>query len=124
MDVVFNVTNIISNSYALTMYECYNMERQIQEGFVVQEEGFVDDNDKYTSFLFNLLAESIQIREYSYDLIDYSEAEDFVSYTRSLAGIISSMIYFESSTAASFKLDPDSPYFKDKYGNLHKKEEA
>ena len=34
------------------------------------------------------------------------------------------MIYFESSTAASFKADADSPYFKDKYGNLHKKEDA
>ena len=59
MDVVFNITNIVSGSYAQTMYECYNLERQIQSGFVVQEESFVDDNDKYTSFLFNLLAESI-----------------------------------------------------------------
>jgi len=81
----------------------------------------VDDNDKYTSFLFNLLAESIQIREYSYDLIDYSEVKDYVSYTQSLAGIISSMIYFDSSTAASFRPNDDiaSPYFEDKYGNIH-----
>jgi hypothetical protein len=59
MDMIFNVSAIVSSSYALTIYECYNLERQIQEGFVIQEEGFIDDNDKYTSFLFNLLAESI-----------------------------------------------------------------
>lgn len=27
MDVVFNVTGIISGSYAKTMYECYNLMR-------------------------------------------------------------------------------------------------
>jgi hypothetical protein len=94
---------------------------------VIQEASFIDDNDKYTSFLFNLLAESIQIREYSYDLIDYSEAGNWVSYTQSLAGIISSMIYFESSTAAAFKPNSDgalSPYYEDKYGNIHRKEDV
>jgi len=76
--------------------------------------------------LFNILAESIAIREYSYDLIDYSEDEDWVSYTQSLAGIISSMIYFDSSTAASFKAneDPFSPYYEDKNGKLHRKEDV
>ena len=57
-------------------------------------------------------------------MIDFSEAEDFVSYTQSLAGIISSIIYFESSTAASFKADPESPYFLDKYGKMHRKDET
>jgi hypothetical protein len=126
MDIIFNVTAIISGSYAKTIYECYNMERQIQAGFVIQEESFVDENDKYTSFLFNLLAESIAIREYSYDLIDFSEQNEYVSYTQSFAGIISSMIYFDSSTAASLLAneDPFSPYYEDKYGKLHKKEDV
>ena len=56
MDIIFNVTGIISGSYAKTLYECYNLEEQIQSGFVIQEESFIDENDKYTSFLFNLLA--------------------------------------------------------------------
>lgn len=49
-----------------------------------------------------------------------------MSYTQSLAGIISSMIYFDSSTAASFRPNEDSrsPYFEDKYGNIHLKEEV
>lgn len=34
------------------------------------------------------------------------------------------MIYFESSTAASFKADPESPYFLDKYGKMHRKDET
>jgi hypothetical protein len=34
------------------------------------------------------------------------------------------MIYFESSTAASFTADNESPYYKDKYGNIHRKEDV
>ena len=122
---VFNVTAMVSNSYRNTMYECFNLHQQIQESFVVQTDSFVDDNDLYTSFLFNLLAESIQIREYSYDLIDYSAAGDFVSYTQSFAGIIGSTIYFKSSTASS--LDPNdddsSPYIQDKSGQIMLRDE-
>jgi hypothetical protein len=72
-DVVFNTTAILSGSYAKTMYTCYNLERDIQAEFKLNDLTFIDDNDKYTSFLFNLLANSIDIRTYSYDLIDFSE---------------------------------------------------
>jgi hypothetical protein len=73
----------------------------------------VDNNDRFTSFLFNLLAKSIVVREYSYDLIDYSESGDWVAYTRSLAGIINSFIYFDSSAETlNPNQDPDSPYYQ------------
>lgn len=85
----------------------------------------MDDNDKFTSFLFNLLSESIVLREYSYDLLDFSETGDWVPYTRSLAGIIRSIIYFESSSSyLDPNIDPDSPYYTDKKGNLLLKEEV
>jgi hypothetical protein len=36
------------------------------------------------------------------------------------------MIYWDSSTAASFRPNEDdlSPYYEDKYGNIHRKEEV
>jgi hypothetical protein len=86
---------------------------------------FVDKQDLRTSFLFNLLAQSIIIRTYSYDLLDYSEEgeEDWIEYTYSLAGIISNMIYFSSTTTKGlnyFELndDEDSPYYVDADGNI------
>ena len=88
----------------------------------------MDKQDLRTSFLFNLLAQSIVIRGYSYDLLWYSEEgyEDWIEYTYALAGIISNLIYFTSTTAKGlnyFELndDEESPYYVDADGNLRKK---
>ena len=40
-----------------------------------------------------------------------------MSYTQSFAGIIGSVIYFESSTAEAFSPDEDSPYTLDSDGS-------
>ena len=76
-----------------------------------------------SSALFNLLEKSIPIREYSYDLIDYHYMEDWVRYSRSLGGIIRSVIYFDvSGDFLDSEGDPDSPYIVDANGEVHRKE--
>jgi hypothetical protein len=96
----FNITGIIATSFAETLIECY----QFEEDAILDTFGnniFVDEKDFRTSFLFNLLASSIMIRSYAYDLLKYSEdgEEDWVEYTYSLAAILSYLIYFTSTTA-------------------------
>jgi hypothetical protein len=115
----FNVTGVLSLNYAETMYQCFVMLQQIQEVAVVQQESFVDQNDFVTSFLFNLLAQSIVVRQYSYNLITYSESEDWESYVRTLGAILAALIYFDS-TASPFNPieDPYSPYYINSEGNL------
>lgn len=59
-------------------------------------------------------------------MLDYSEEgyRDAEEYTRSLAGIISNIIYFTSTTAQGlnyFELnEDDSPYYVDEKGNIRK----
>lgn len=106
--------------------ECYKFEQQAILEYLLNNI-FVDDSDKRTSFLFNLLANSIIIRSYSYDLLDHSEEgyRNIVEYTRSAAGIIRSIIYFTSTEAAGLNYftlnEDDSPYFVDENGLINKK---
>jgi hypothetical protein len=77
-----------------------------------------------------LLANSILIREYSYDLLDYGAqgtAVDSVEYSFSMAAIIYNLIYFTSTTTKSlwtgdFGEDASNPYIMDLDGNVIKKE--
>ena len=113
----------MSTSMTNTINECYKFEQQAILQYL-SNNIFVDDSDFRTSFLFNLLAQSIIIRSYSYDLLDYSEEgyRDVVEYTRSLGGIIRSIIYFTSTTAAGLNYftlnEDDSPYYVDEKGNI------
>ena len=60
-------------------------------------------------------------------MLDYSEEgyKDVVEYTRSLAGIIRSIIYFTSTEAAGLDYstlnEDDSPYYLDENGLINKK---
>ena len=80
-DRMFNVTGVISGPFAQTFYQCFVFEKQVQETAVSQFASFLDINDMMTSALFNLFARSIDLRTYGYDLIEFSEAEQWVLYT-------------------------------------------
>ena len=56
-----NVTGVVANNYAETFYQCFVFSTQIQEEAVNRFATFVDGNDVFTSFLFNLLSNSIVI---------------------------------------------------------------
>ena len=91
--------------------------------YVDQVTRFVGWPEFLTSFLFNGLEKSVQLRDFTYDLIDYDYLEDYVRYARSLGGIIRSVIYFDfSGDFLDAEGDPDSPYIVDSSGNVHKKE--
>jgi hypothetical protein len=62
---------------------------------------FVDINDIYTSFLFNLLEESLSIKAISEDLSEYEEAQNWVDFYSSFAKLVFYILDFESATAAA-----------------------
>ena len=123
--ILYEITRIISGSFADLFYNCFFMLQQIQEIAVDNDNAFIDDNDRYTSFLFNLLAKSIEIRQYSYELLYYTREgqEDWAAYVESLAGVIKCIIYFESSASSPLTLDQGSPYVEDGQGRLFLKED-
>jgi hypothetical protein len=67
-------------------------------------EEFVDINDIYTSFLFNLLEESLSIKSTAEDLSTYETSSDsnkWVNFYSELATLVYLILDFESATAAA-----------------------
>ena len=52
----------MSTSYKDTMYHCFLFMKQVQSKAVIDNNKFIDDEDRFTSFLFNLLGNSLSIR--------------------------------------------------------------
>jgi hypothetical protein len=52
-------------------------------------------------------------------LINYNAANNFGSYSSTLATLIYTVTNFQSTASRlDFEKDPDSPYYQDKNGNL------
>jgi DNA mismatch repair ATPase MutS len=96
--------------------------KQVQKKAVDKNKSFLDDNDRFTSFLFNMLSNSYDIRKYSYQLIAFSRKPyRWVEYSEAIGKIVYALVYFDSSMAGPLgdvNSDDDSPYFTDKDGNL------
>jgi hypothetical protein len=90
---------------------------------VLDNQKFIDDEDRLTSFLFNMLSNSFNIRAQSFALITYSEKGDWINYTKALATIIYDLIYFTSDAGAKFETDLQSPYLEYLNGTLSLKNE-
>lgn len=53
---MFNITGVIANNFADSLYYCYLFENAVEVYTLQRWSTFVDINDFYTSFLFNLLS--------------------------------------------------------------------
>lgn len=60
--VAFNISNVIANNFANSFYNCYTMLANGVQTTQVWFNSFVDFTDVYTSFLFNLLSQSLKLR--------------------------------------------------------------
>jgi hypothetical protein len=56
-----------------TMYNCYLFGVSVYDVSTTKFAEFLGFEDYYTSFLYNLLAESLQIRAYALELTTYQE---------------------------------------------------
>ena len=119
-----NVTQIVSTSYKDTLNYCFLFLKQVQRKSVIDNNKFVDDEDRFTSFLFNLLGNSLSIRQNSENLVLYSESEDWILYSKSLGTIIQDLVYFNSEASGALEIDNDSPYLINSDGVLLRKDEA
>lgn len=111
-----------SNSYADTLYNCYKWVGQMQSKWVEREKSFKDENDLFTSFLFNMLTQSYEIRRQSYRLIHFGKFPyNWPAYAESVGTLINLLIYFDSADGGALIIDEndfDSPYFYDLNGDL------
>jgi hypothetical protein len=121
-----NVTRVISETFADTFYHCYEFMKDVQKLAVLQNKSFLDDNDRYTSFLFNMLANAPVLYTESEELIKYNEVSDWINYSKSLGKIVAALIYYESAETGRLNPNSDlySPYFEDENGILLRKQDV
>lgn len=72
--VMFNVSYIIGRNYANTFLNCYLFGKSVKDYTQKRISRFVDINDVFLSFTFNLLSQSLQIRAYSTNLEIYQNS--------------------------------------------------
>lgn len=66
--VSFNVSQVLSKNFASTFYNCYSMLNSAYQMTGIWLNSFVDFSDVYTSFLFNLLSQSMKLKTLSASL--------------------------------------------------------
>lgn len=95
------IADIIATEFSDFYYYCSLTVYQVEEYNQEKWGEFVGINDIYTSFLFNLLEESISIRNTAEDLEQYENDKDWPNFASELATLVYLVLDFESATAAS-----------------------
>jgi hypothetical protein len=65
---------------------------------------FPGDEERFISFLFNMLENSIAIRSNSEKLIAYSESGDWENYAKALGTMIKDLIYFKFDSSSALNV--------------------
>jgi hypothetical protein len=99
--VLFNVSNIVAGPMATTVYQCYLFLDDVEDFTKTRWSGFSVFTDMYTSFLFNLLSQSLQLKTYFTNVETYSNQGNIYSFAETIAKIIRITFDFESSESSS-----------------------
>lgn len=102
-EVVFNISNMIGTDVNGGVYNCYLFFTSVINVVTAKYASFVDDTDIYTSFLFNLLAQSLQIYNYANNMKLYLAAKpdaNYVDFQFVLASMIRVILDFSSSNSS------------------------
>ena len=95
------IAKVISESYRDTIYNCFAMSLQIYAKAKVDYESFPNDEERFISFLFNMLEHSFEIRKHTEDLITYGETSDYINYAKALGSLTQDLIFFTYDSAAA-----------------------
>ncbi len=83
------------------MFNCYLFSASVKEVATYRYSQFADFTDLYTSFLFNLLANSLQIKNIAVSISTAQEDQDWPLMVEDICKLIRIMLDFESSNAGS-----------------------
>jgi hypothetical protein len=99
--MIYYTSQVISTEIADTYYYCYLFSASVEKVVNSRLDTFVDFSDLYTSFLFNMLSNSLQIKTIATNINTYSEASKWPELSGEVAKLIRIMLDFESSNAAA-----------------------
>jgi len=100
VDPYFLVGSIIGNEFNDSWFYCYQFANDVKQVYVTKFENFVDGGDIYLSMLFNLLANSLHIKNASENIIDALAIYDTKAFITNLASIIRITVDFDSYQTA------------------------
>ena len=101
------VSQVISNNYRAVFKDCFDWVLQIYIQQKVNWESFPNDEERGTSFLFNMLENSYDIRANSENLIVYSGTEDWINYAKYSGALVQDLIYFTFDVGSPLNDDDD-----------------
>lgn len=85
VDPYFLTGKIIGNEFNDAWFYCYQFSNDVKQYYVTKFENFVDAGDLYLSLLFNLLANSLQIKNASENMIDALAVYDTATFISNVA---------------------------------------
>lgn len=99
------MSRVISTEFANSFYNCYLFGKSVKKVTKSRVSSFADFADLYTSFLFNMLSQSLSIKVIADNLQTDWQAQKYPEFLGQLATLIRIMLDFESSTSSSFGED-------------------
>lgn len=81
------ITKVISNQYRDTLRNCFAMSLQIYAKTKIDWAAFPNDEERFISFLFNMLEHSFEIRKNTEDMIIYGDNRDWINYAKAIGAL-------------------------------------
>lgn len=96
VDPYFLVFDIFGNEFNDSWFYCYQFSMDLKAVYQAKAENFVDFGDVYLSFIFNLLANSLQIKTSAENMVDANDKHDTATFVENLARVIRIVLDFNS----------------------------
>lgn len=100
----FLVTNSAGGPVNDGWFYCYQYYSDFKLVYKTKYDNFVDFGDMYLSFIFNLLGNSLQIKQQTEDMIEASQRHDTVTYFQSFGSLLRMVMDFNSYKTAGQSL--------------------
>jgi ABC-type uncharacterized transport system YnjBCD permease subunit len=97
----FYVSQIVSTEFANSFYNCYLFSNSVQKVATTRLATFADFPDFYTSFLFNLLSQSLSVKTIATNINNFWTQGKWPEMCGEFAKLIRIIVDFDSSNAAS-----------------------
>jgi hypothetical protein len=95
------ISQVVSNNFRNTLLNCFAFTLQAYIQAKVNWNSFPNDEERGTSFLFNMLEHSFEIRANTENLIIYGNSEDYVNYAKYSGALVQDLIYFTFDVGSS-----------------------
>ena len=99
--MIYYSSQVFATEFADSYYNCYLFSASVEKVVTMRLNTFSDFADLYTSFLFNLLSNSLQIKTITTNIQTYSNSGSYSDLYGEFAKLFRIMLDFESSNAAS-----------------------